>query len=80
MYEIGLGVLLFTTIVMALVGSPIKRVDAVGVTVLSRSEDIANARVRFENGCASSQALSRLGWRSGVMQPRRRPQNHDYRC
>jgi len=28
-----------------------QNIDAVGVPVLSRGEDIANARIRFENGC-----------------------------
>jgi predicted dehydrogenase len=35
-------------------------VDAVGMTVLSRSEDIANARLRFANGCVASITASRV--------------------
>jgi predicted dehydrogenase len=35
-------------------------VDACGVSVLARSEDIANARVRFEGGCVANLTASRL--------------------
>ncbi|MEY2577491.1 MAG: hypothetical protein QOI49_315, partial [Verrucomicrobiota bacterium] len=38
-------------IILHLVRSPVQTMDAVGVPVLSRGEDIANARIRFENGC-----------------------------
>ena len=41
-------------IVLALVSSPIKTVDAIGVRVLSLTEDIANARLVFENGCVAN--------------------------
>ena len=41
-------------IVLALVKSPIKRIDSVGVTVLYKGEDIANARIEFENGCVAN--------------------------
>jgi len=47
-------------IVMALVKSPISRIDSVGVTVLSKSEDIANARIEFENGCVANLSASRM--------------------
>ncbi len=36
-------------IVLDLVKSPIKFVDAVGANILSKTEDISNARIRFEN-------------------------------
>jgi len=36
------------------------RVDAVGVSVLARNEDIANARVTFEDGCVANLTASRL--------------------
>src|SRR6202012_2771272 len=36
-------------IILHLVRSPVRAIDAVGVPVLSRGEDIANARLRFEN-------------------------------
>lgn len=47
-------------IVLALVRSPIARVDSVGVRVLSKSEDIANARIQFENGCVANLSASRM--------------------
>jgi predicted dehydrogenase len=47
-------------IVLALVKSPIRKIDSVGVTVLSKSEDIANARIEFENGCVANLSASRM--------------------
>ncbi|MEM8868417.1 MAG: Gfo/Idh/MocA family oxidoreductase [Verrucomicrobiota bacterium] len=47
-------------VILALVRSPIKQVDAVGVKVLSLSEDIANARITFENGCVANINTSRV--------------------
>lgn len=47
-------------IVLAFVKSPVKSVDAVGIPVLSESEDIANARIRFENGCVANLTVSRV--------------------
>jgi predicted dehydrogenase len=47
-------------IILHLVRSPIQNIDAVGVPVLSRSEDIANARLRFEDGCVANITSSRI--------------------
>ena len=47
-------------IVLAFVDSPVKEVDGVGVQVLSASEDIANARLKFENGCVANLTVSRV--------------------
>jgi len=47
-------------IVLHLVRSPVQSIDAVGVPVLSRREDIANARIRFENGCVANITSSRI--------------------
>jgi predicted dehydrogenase len=47
-------------IILHLVSSPVQNIDAVGVPVLSRSEDIANARLRFENGCIANITSSRI--------------------
>jgi predicted dehydrogenase len=47
-------------IILHLVRSPIQSVDAVGVAVLSKSEDIANARLRFTNGCVANITTSRI--------------------
>jgi predicted dehydrogenase len=47
-------------VVLAFVKSPVKSVDAVGIPVLSTSEDIANARLRFANGCVANMTVSRV--------------------
>ena len=47
-------------IVLHLAGSKPVRVDAVGVPVLTHHEDIANARVTFENGCVATLTASRV--------------------
>ncbi|MDE2680475.1 MAG: Gfo/Idh/MocA family oxidoreductase [Verrucomicrobiota bacterium] len=47
-------------IVLAFVDSPLQSVDGVGVAVLSESEDIANARLKFENGCVANLTASRV--------------------
>ncbi len=47
-------------IVLALVRSPIRRIDSVGVSVLSKTEDIANARIEFESGCVANLSASRM--------------------
>jgi predicted dehydrogenase len=47
-------------IVLSLVDSPIKRIDASGVAVISKTPDICNARVTFENGCVANFTASRI--------------------
>lgn len=47
-------------VVLAFVKSPVTSVDAVGVPVLSKNEDIANARLRFANGCVANLTVSRV--------------------
>jgi predicted dehydrogenase len=47
-------------IVLALVKSPIEKIDSVGISVLSKTEDIANARIQFENGCVANLSASRM--------------------
>jgi predicted dehydrogenase len=47
-------------VVLAFVKSPVTSVDAVGIPVLSKSEDIANARLRFANGCIANLTASRV--------------------
>ena len=47
-------------VVLAFVKSPVTSVDAVGIPVLSKSEDIANARLRFANGCVAHLTASRV--------------------
>jgi predicted dehydrogenase len=47
-------------VILALVRSPVASVDAVGIPVLSKTEDIANARLRFANGCVANLTASRV--------------------
>ena len=47
-------------VVLAFVRAPVTSVDAVGVSVLSVSEDIANARIRFANRCVANLTVSRV--------------------
>ena len=47
-------------IILHLVGSMVENIDAVGVPVLSRGEDIANARLRFASGCIANVTSSRI--------------------
>ncbi len=47
-------------IVLELAKSPVARIDSVGVRVLSRTEDIANARIQFASGCVANLSVSRI--------------------
>lgn len=47
-------------LVLSLVKRPVKNIEAVGVPVLSPSEDIANARLVFEGGCIANLTASRV--------------------
>ncbi len=47
-------------VVLAFVKSPVVQIDSAGVSVLSKSEDIANARLKFANGCVANLTVSRI--------------------
>lgn len=47
-------------IILHYVHSPIRRVEAVGIPVLSDKIDIANARITFRNGCVANVTASRV--------------------
>ncbi|HAH99550.1 MAG TPA: oxidoreductase, partial [Verrucomicrobiales bacterium] len=47
-------------ILLAFVKSRVEHIDAAGVRVLSGSEDIANARLRFANDCVANLTVSRV--------------------
>jgi predicted dehydrogenase len=47
-------------VILNFVRSPLWSIDAVGVPVLSQSEDIANARLHFEDGCVANVTASRI--------------------
>ena len=47
-------------IVLGLVPSKIKKIESVGINVLTHFEDIANARISFANGCVANLTASRV--------------------
>jgi predicted dehydrogenase len=47
-------------IVLSLVGSEVESIEAVGVPVLTGRVDIANARLKFANGCIANLTASRI--------------------
>ena len=47
-------------VIMHLLHSPVREIAAVGVPVLSSSEDIANVRLSFDNGCVANITASRI--------------------
>jgi predicted dehydrogenase len=47
-------------LVLHLVKSPVAKVSASGVAVLSHTPDIANARIEFANGCVANLTASRI--------------------
>lgn len=51
-------------IILSVIKSPIKRVQANGVAVLSNSPDIANARIEFNNGCVANLTASRISMKN----------------
>jgi len=51
-------------LVLHFANSPLKRVDAVGVSLLFGPEDLANARLEFENGCVANLTASRISDKS----------------
>ncbi|MBC2840751.1 Gfo/Idh/MocA family protein [Robiginitalea sp. SC105] len=47
-------------IILSVVKSPVRDIRASGVSVISKSPDIANARIAFENGCVANLTASRI--------------------
>lgn len=50
-------------IIVSLVKSPLKKIEANGIAVVSDSIDIANARIQFQNGCVANVTASRISQR-----------------
>ncbi len=46
--------------ILSVVHSPVKHINASGVSVISDTPDIANARIEFENGCVANLTASRI--------------------
>jgi len=47
-------------LVLDMVGEPLESVEALGVPILSKTEDIANVRLRFKGGCVANLTASRV--------------------
>jgi predicted dehydrogenase len=47
-------------LVLSLVRSPVRKVEAVGLSVMGGHEDVANARLEFECGCVAAISASRV--------------------
>ncbi|MEM6865454.1 MAG: Gfo/Idh/MocA family oxidoreductase, partial [Bacteroidota bacterium] len=47
-------------VILSVVNSDVKQINASGVSVISKSPDIANARIEFENGCVANLTASRI--------------------
>jgi len=51
-------------ILLSVVKSPVKNIHASGVCVVSKTPDIANARIEFENGCVANLTTSRISMKA----------------
>ena len=51
-------------LILHFAASPLKRIDAVGVSLLFGPEDLSNARLEFENGCVANLTASRISDKS----------------
>ena len=51
-------------ILLSLVKSPVKNIHASGVCVVSKTPDITNARIEFENGCVANLTTSRISMKA----------------
>jgi predicted dehydrogenase len=49
-------------LVLSLVRSPVRRVEAIGVSVLGGHEDAANARIEFQSGCVATLSAARVSY------------------
>nr|WP_294921647.1 Gfo/Idh/MocA family oxidoreductase [uncultured Flavobacterium sp.] len=50
--------------ILSVVKSPVKNINASGVSVISETPDIANARIEFENGCVANLTASRISMKN----------------
>lgn len=51
-------------IILSLVKANVKRISASGVAIVSKTPDIANARIEFDNGCVANVTASRVSMKS----------------
>ena len=51
-------------IILSVVNSKVKNINASGISVISETPDIANARIEFENGCVANLTASRISMKN----------------
>jgi predicted dehydrogenase len=51
-------------ILLSLVRSKVARIDAIGTSIITSKEDIANARITFESGCVANVTASRISYQT----------------
>lgn len=51
-------------IILKIVDSKVKQINASGVSIISDTPDIANARIEFDNGCVANLTASRISFKS----------------
>jgi predicted dehydrogenase len=51
-------------IILSIVKTNVKKISASGVPIISRSPDIANARIEFDNGCVANVTASRISMKN----------------
>ena len=51
-------------LILSIVGSSVTAIDAIGTSVFSKEIDIANARLRFANGCVANATASRVSMKT----------------
>jgi len=51
-------------IILSLVDSEVKKINASGISVISETPDIANARIEFKNGCVANLTASRISMKN----------------
>jgi predicted dehydrogenase len=51
-------------IILSVVKAEIKSINASGISVISQTPDIANARIEFENGCVANLTASRISMKN----------------
>ena len=51
-------------LILSLVRSPVRKVEALGLSVLGGHEDVANARLEFRSGCVATLSASRVSYQA----------------
>jgi predicted dehydrogenase len=51
-------------LILSVVNSPVRKISASGVAIVSETPDIANARLEFDNGCVANITASRISMKN----------------